>query len=58
MVGPETAPPQVIAVDAPWLKRANTLAFPELDAFITQGYALANEPNNPIYQGWRMNRRR
>jgi 4-amino-4-deoxy-L-arabinose transferase-like glycosyltransferase len=52
------SPPQVIAVDSPWLRRAKTLDFPELRAFIGRNYELANAPDNPIFDGWQIYRRR
>jgi hypothetical protein len=54
----EESPPQVIAVDTPWLQRAGTLDFPELRAFIESDYELANSPDNPIFAGWQIYRRR
>jgi len=51
-------PPQVIAIDRPWLRRAMTLDFPELNALIAQDYELANAPANPIFRGWQIYRRR
>jgi hypothetical protein len=53
----EQSPPRVVAIDTPWLRRARTLPFPELDAFLERGYALANDAANPIYDGWRIYRR-
>jgi hypothetical protein len=51
-------PPQVIAIDTPWLRRADTLPYPELDAFIQKEYELANAPANPIFNGWEIYRRK
>src|SRR5579859_1011947 len=51
-------PPQVIAIDTPWLRRARTLDFPELTALIARDYELDNEPSNPIFAGWQIYRRR
>jgi dolichyl-phosphate-mannose-protein mannosyltransferase len=53
----ESSPPQVIAIDTPWLRRAHTLDFPELEALIARGYELTNTPANPIFDGWRIYRR-
>jgi hypothetical protein len=53
----ESAPPRVVAIDTPWLRRARTLPFPELDAFLARGYLLANDTSNPIYDGWGVYRR-
>jgi hypothetical protein len=53
----EESPPQVIAVDTPWLRRARTLDFPELRAFVDRNYGLANAPENPIFDGWQIYRR-
>jgi hypothetical protein len=54
----QTAPPQVIAIDTPWLRKANTLDFPELRALIEQDYVLSNSPANPIFAGWEIYRLR
>jgi hypothetical protein len=54
----EAAPPAVIVVDTPWLKRANTMEFPELRAFIARDYELSNSPSNPIFEGWEVYHRR
>ncbi|MBV9577206.1 MAG: glycosyltransferase family 39 protein [Chloroflexi bacterium] len=54
----EHAPPQVIAIDTPWLRRAHTLEFPELEDFLARQYELANSPANPIFDGWRIYRRK
>jgi 4-amino-4-deoxy-L-arabinose transferase-like glycosyltransferase len=52
MLALERAPPEVIAVDTPWLRRAKTLEFPELRALLTREYRLTNSPSNPIFEGW------
>jgi hypothetical protein len=54
----ESAPPQVIAIDTPWLRQARTLDFPELRALIAGDYELANSPANPIFDGWEIYRRK
>jgi hypothetical protein len=54
----EESPPQVIAVDTPWLRRARTLDFPDLQALIARDYVLSNDPTNPIFDGWQIYRRR
>ena len=46
------APPAVIVVDTPWLKKNNTLEFPELRDFLASEYTLSNAPSNPIFNGW------
>jgi hypothetical protein len=47
-----STPPAVIAIDTPWIKKVNTLDFPELQAFLSEQYTLANSPSNPIFEGW------
>jgi hypothetical protein len=54
----QKAPPQVIAVDTAWFRRAKTLPYPELLTFIESGYDLANTPANPIFDGWEIYRRK
>jgi hypothetical protein len=51
-------PPQIIAIDTPWLKAQNTTAFPELEQLIDQQYTLDNDPKNPIMAGWEVYRKR
>jgi Dolichyl-phosphate-mannose-protein mannosyltransferase len=46
------APPAVIAIDTPWLKRVHTLEFPELQQLLASDYELSNSPTNPIFEGW------
>jgi hypothetical protein len=53
----ESSPPRVVAIDTPWLRRARTLPFPELEAFLASGYRLENDGSNPIYDGWRIYRK-
>jgi hypothetical protein len=53
-----SAPPAIVVIDTPWLKRSNTLDFPELSALLAQDYELANNPSNPIFAGWQIYRRR
>ena len=54
----QSAPPEIIAVDTPWLRRENTLEFPELRAFLEREYDLTNTPSNPIFEGWEVYHRR
>jgi hypothetical protein len=54
----QSDPPQVIAIDTPWLRRENTLDFPELSALLGRDYELANSPANPIFEGWEIYRLR
>jgi hypothetical protein len=54
----QQSPPTMIAIDTPWLRRAKTLEFPELLAFIQSRYELMNAPANPIFDGWEIYRRR
>jgi hypothetical protein len=53
-----SAPPEVIAVDTPWLRRAKTVEFPELRALLARDYELTNSPSNPIFEGWEVYQRR
>ena len=54
----EDAPPEIIAVDTPSLRRAKTLEFPELRALLARDYQLTNTPSNPIFEGWEIYHRR
>lgn len=53
----QAKPPQIIAIDTPWLKAQSTTAFPELQQFIQAHYTLDNDPKNPIMAGWEVYRK-
>ena len=54
----QAAPPTVIVIDTPWIKKVNTQDFPELRDMLARDYALANSPANPIFEGWEIYQRR
>jgi hypothetical protein len=54
----QAAPPTVIVIDTPWIKKVKTQDFAELRDMIARDYTLANSPANPIFEGWEIYQRR
>jgi hypothetical protein len=49
-------PPRWIGIDTPWLTAQQSADFAELRQFISEQYALANDPKNPAQGGWEVYR--